>query len=384
MLTDFDTRDCQAGPVIVTDTTLRDGEQAPGVSFSRAEKVAIARALEVAGVAEIEAGIPAMGAEECAVIAEIDASLTRAQAVAWCRLKLADIEAAAGTGLRRAHVAVPVSDQQLRGKLGADRDWALRELGLLVAHGRSLGLDVSVGGEDASRADPGFLAEVVAAAGAAGARRFRYADTVGVLDPFRAFSAFRRLCAVTDLELEIHAHNDLGLAAANTLAAARGGATHVNVTVGGLGERAGNAALAEVAAGLAVVLDRPSAIDLRAVPALSALVAAAAGRPIAADKPIVGASVFTHESGIHVDGLLKDVRNYEGFAPETVGRAHEFALGKHSGAQAVVAALTGIGLPATRAVAERILPLIRSHVAATKRGPEASDLARFYALAATG
>lgn len=386
MLASFDIQDFAPNPVdvVITDTTLRDGEQAPGVTFSRAEKLAIARALEAAGIAEIEAGIPAMGPEEVAGVAEIAAALTTAQAVAWCRMKAADIEAAAETGVRRAHIVLPVSDQQLRRKLGVERDWALRELEAMVSYACGLGLDVSVGGEDSSRADPGFLVDVVGVAERAGARRYRYSDTVGVLDPFRTFAAFRRLCAATDMELEIHAHNDFGLATANTLAAARGGASHVNVTVNGLGERAGNAVLAEVAAGLSLLAGRTVAIDMTAMPALSALVAAAAERPTPADKPLVGAAVFTHESGIHVDGLIKDVRNYQGIAPEFVGRAHEFALGKHSGASAVNEVLIRMGLPSTRALAERILPLVRSHVAATKRSPEASDLERFYTMATTG
>jgi homocitrate synthase NifV len=186
-----------------------------------------------------------------------------------------------------------------------------------------------------------------------------------------------------DIEIEMHAHDDFGLATANTLAAVLAGATHINTTVNGLGERAGNAPLEEAVMALRHLYSIETGIDPRHLPALSALVARASGRNVALNKSIVGEAVFTHESGIHVDGLIKNPLNYQSFDPMEIGREHRLVLGKHSGSRAVLAAYTDLGIPLTEAQAQAILLRIRDHAVTTKRSPNGDELRRFFLEAAT-
>jgi homocitrate synthase NifV len=289
-----------------------------------------------------------------------------------------DIAQCRGLGVHSVDLSIPVSDQQIEKKLGRSRTWVLRQIGQCITQAQDLGLDVCVGGEDASRADPEFLWQVVEQAELAGARRFRFADTVGILEPFQVYERIRDLRAITDLELEMHAHDDLGLATANTLAAVRAGATHVNTTVHGLGERAGNAPLEEVVIGLRRFYRQGHAIDMTGYAEVSKLVERASGRHVGWHKSLVGAGVFTHEAGIHVDGLLKDRLNYQGVDPAELGRDHCFVLGKHSGSHAIIQAYAEMGLPLTRQQAESLLLLVRRHSVRFKRPPATQDLRRFY------
>ena len=242
-----------------------------------------------------------------------------------------------------------------------------------------MGFNVCVGGEDASRADQDFLLQVVETAQRAGAERFRFADTVGIMEPFTTLTQVQRICRNSDLDIEMHAHDDLGLATANSFAAALGGATHINTTVNGLGERAGNAALEEVVLGLVQLYGYELNISLEHYASLSQLVSKASGRYPGWQKSIVGEGVFTHEAGIHVDGLLKDVNNYQGIDPKILGREHKLILGKHSGSQAVVHAYAKMGLVVSRQQAADILEQVRQHVAATKHVPDEFLLKSFYA-----
>jgi homocitrate synthase NifV len=253
--------------VHVVDTTLRDGEQTAGLVFSAEEKVKIARTLDLAGIYTIEAGIPAIGPQEQEAMREILALGLKAQVVSWNRASLEDILLAVKCGFSYIHISVPVSDLHINHKLRKSRQWVLDKLSEALDYARSFGCRVFAGAEDASRADEEFFLQVAETAAKKGAERIRYADTVGCLDPFRIYDIMQSLVNRCALPVEVHLHNDFGLAAANTVSAVRAGVGLASVTVGGIGERAGNASLeniVEVLSGLGydTGIDRSRLIEL--------------------------------------------------------------------------------------------------------------------------
>ena len=361
-------------PIQINDTTLRDGEQAAGVAFTVAEKVIFATLMDAIGVQELEVGIPAMGSSEAEAISEITQLGLNTKLTGWNRAVRSDIDASLACGLERVHISVPVSEIQIAVKFQGNCQLVFDRLRDTISYARDRGLYVSVGGEDSSRADEAFLLDTALAAQDYGASRFRFCDTVGVLDPLSTHHKVKRLVNRLVIPVEMHTHNDFGMATANALAGIRAGATSVNTTVNGLGERAGNAALEEVVMALKRIYGMNIGIDTSKFKAISEFVVDASGCDVPPWKAIVGKNAFAHESGIHGHGVLQNPATYEPFSPKEVGRERQLVIGKHTGKHLVTNLLQQHGIQLTQTQTRSLVDAVRDLSVELKRSLTPDEL----------
>jgi len=361
------------------DTTLRDGEQSPGVVFSLSEKIRIAALLDGAGVPELEIGIPAMGETEIHEIRAIIEMEFNFKTLSWARASKIDIRSAKLAGTNGVHISFPVSPILMKA-MGKSPDWVIQNLKDLIEFAYPMFDYVTIGAQDASRAETDFLHKFVSVANVLGASRVRLADTVGILNPVTTFELVSSIRSVEkDLPLEIHAHNDLGMATANTLAAYMAGANCLNTTVNGLGERAGNAAMEEVAMALELSAGISSTLRTESFSELSTYVAKVSKRYLSESKPITGSMVLTHESGIHTNCLLKNRNTYQLISAEKIGKEEQkFLIGKHSGKSTISYYLAEANLPFTDEDSLLLVDKVKECAEALKRSITKEELLDIY------
>jgi len=364
--------------VIINDTTLRDGEQAPYVSFTLEEKLQIAKLLYEAGTNELEVGIPAMGAKEQEELKEILNLNLPIQIMSWNRALKEDLEASLECGVKAVNLSIPVSQILIDIKFKSNIDKLFKNLESVITLAKKEGLFVCIGGEDASRADNELLAFIMEFGKSLGADRFRYCDTVGILTPNKTYENISYLSSLNLLDIEMHTHNDFGMATANSIAGIEAGAKSTNTTVIGLGERAGNASFEQVLMSLTHQFSENRIINPSKLKELVKKVSFAANKKIDNNTPIVGKHIFCHESGIHVNGMIKNKNAYEAFNPKDVGLNRYFPIGKHSGSATLLYHLGAIGIKPCKQKVQELLPKVREIVTNRKKVLEPQELKELY------
>ncbi len=343
----------------VFDTTLRDGEQTPGIALSPQEKLDIAKKLDELGVDAIEAGSAMTSEGEREGIKKVTNEGLNAEISSYCRGVKSDIDEALDCDVDAVHLVMPTSDLHIEKKLGRSRK-EVKEMGRETArYALDHGLTVEFSAEDATRADRDFLKDILNVGVEEGAERLCICDTVGMMMPEQIYDLFSEITSEFDVPVSAHCHDDFGVAVANTLAAIRAGAREMHVTINGLGERAGNAALEEVALALSEFYEYETGINLELLYEVSQLVEEYAGIPISPTKAVVGDNAFAHEAGIHTHGVISEATTYEPVAPEEVGQKRRLVFGKHTGRHAVESELEMRGLEADEDQVEEIFQRVK-------------------------
>jgi homocitrate synthase NifV len=379
--------------VRLLDTTLRDGEQAVGVIFTPREKAQIATLLGEIGIPAVEAGFPALGPEEKACIhAVVDADVvvkdgsggeTPLEVNAFARARREDVRDAADCGVDSVIISVSTSDAHVERKFRAQQAWVLQQVEEAVDEAKKHDLLFTVSAEDASRTDLGFLIDYYRLAQELGARMVRYCDSLGVEDPYTTYRRIKYIRQALDddgvFPIEMHMHNDFGMATANVLAGIRAGAGSVAASIGGLGERTGNSPIEEVVMALKHLYGIDLGVDTARFREVAEYVAQASQRAIPIWKAIIGTNVFAHESGIHADGILKNPDSYEAFSPEEVGLQRQIIIGKHSGSKALMHKFRAeFGIDLDGETAQALLKQVRATAVELKRPLFSKELMLLY------
>ncbi len=358
----------------LNDTTLRDGEQTPGVVFSIDEKLSIAKLLDDIGVQQIEAGTPIMSDHEVKAVGAIVKEGLNASIMGWARAAKPDIDAVLKTSADAIAISIATSDIHLQYKLGMTREQVLEKAISMVEYAKDHGLYISLNSEDATRTEFPFLKEFAQKGMEVGADRLRVCDTLGVLIPLSTRYLVKRVIDEVGIPVEIHTHNDYGLGVANALAAYEVGAEWASTTVNGLGERAGNSSLEGIIMSLTKLYNLENDYKMDKLYEISRYVEAASGMKVPLNRSIVGQHMFTHESGIHVDGVLKYPYTYESFLPDEIGASRKIVIGKHSGKHAVWDKLQELGVDVSKDQLHVIVDVIKERSQKRKSAIKDSEL----------
>ncbi len=356
--------------ITIYDTTLRDGEQTPGVCFSFEDKMEIARKLDQFKIHQIEAGFPIVSEKEKESVKAIANEGFDATILGLTRTKPEDIDAALDCDVDGIITFVGTSDIHLDHKMHITRQDAINLCETAVDYAKDHGLFVAFSAEDATRTDIEFLKRIYGKAQECGADRVHIADTTGAITPQGIDYLVRELVKDIHIDLAVHLHNDFGLAVINSITGVLAGAKAVSTTVNGIGERAGNASLEELIMAMKILYGKDYGFKTKYIKELSDLVASASGLPIPYNKPIVGNNVFRHESGIHVDAVIEEPLCYEPYLPELVGQKRQLVLGKHSGCRAVRAKLNECELDVSD---EQLIEIVRQVKKSREEGKYIND-----------
>ena len=347
--------------ITIYDTTLRDGEQTPGVCLGTDEKLEIARKLDELGIHQIESGFPVVSKQEKISVKAIADEGLNAEILALCRTKKEDIDVAIDCGVDGVITFMATSDLHLKHKLRLTREEALNVCMNSIEYAKDHGLFLALSAEDATRTDLEFLKQIYRKAEDYGADRVHIADTVGAISPQGMAYLVRELKKEINADIALHCHNDFGMALCNSIAGLVAGGSAVSTTVNGIGERAGNTSLEELIMTLLIIYGVDLGFNISVLYELSRLVEKHTLMKVPENKPIVGKNVFRHESGIHVDAVIEEPLTYEPFLPEMIGHHRRIVLGKHSGCRAVKAKLEEYGIDVTREELCRIVEEVKKN-----------------------
>jgi len=343
------------------DTTLRDGEQTPGISLTPPKKLEIAQAIDSLGVNVIEAGFAAVSPGEREAVELISNAGLDAEVCSATRSVIKDIDVAIDAGVDSVNIIIPVSELHVKRKFNKEQAWILDVTSNVVQHAKDRGVVAEICLEDGSRTKMDFLRKVIQRALDAGVDRVTPCDTVGTLTPERSLEYYGELHEMfPDMVLGVHVHNDFGLATANTIAGVAGGATHIHATINGLGERAGNASLEENCVALELLYKVKTGINMQRITSTSHTVSRVTGMQVQPNKAIVGRNAFAHESGIHTHAILRDPTTYERIDPALVGATRRLVSGKHAGSTGLFNNLMTMGLEPSEAQFNEILEQVKS------------------------
>ncbi len=364
--------------VKILDTTLRDGEQTPNVALSVDDKLKIAQALDELGVDIIEAGFPINSEGEAEAVKRIAGAGLQSEICALCRASKTDIDAAIGADVDSVHIFLATSKVHLEKKLKISKEEAVAKAVEAVKYAKDHGLIAEFSCEDATRTELDFLHEIHRNIEGVGVDRIDIPDTVGVMTPPAMMQFVSEIRKVTKVPLAVHCHDDFGLSVANSLAGVRGGAEEVHVTMNGLGERAGNAALEEVVMALQAFYNISTSINTRKLAFVSRLVSQLTGIQVQPNKAIVGENAFSHEAGIHVHGILSESSTYEPMRPEIVGKERSIVMGKHSGTHAIESRLKEYGLTLDKEQLKELVKRVKKYAESGKKLDDAELFAVAY------